>query len=365
MNREFCDAAPQPEHFGVTESGEPVDMYVLGGTGGLRLRVMTYGAIVLSVETPDRDGSMGDVALGFASLGEYEKENPYFGAVVGRYANRIAGGRFELGGIRYELACNNAPGGRPCALHGGLRGFDRVVWKGVGLSKPGAQGVRLTRISPDGEEGYPGNLEVSVTYWVTAGNEWRVEYEAVSDQPTPVNLTQHTFFNLAGENGGSVLGHEVQILASRFTPVDPGLIPTGDLRCVDGTEMDFREPHRIGDRIDSGAEQLVLGGGYDHTWVVDRSGPGLVPAARVREPSSGRTLEVLTTEPGIQFYSGNFLEGRLRGKSGTAYAKRGGFCLETQHFPDSPNQPSFPSTILIPGQRWTSETVFRFGTQPA
>ena len=352
---------PEPAAFGVTGAGESVEVFTLESAGGLRLRVMTYGSIVLSLEAPDCDGRTADVALGFESLSDYERDNPYFGAVVGRYANRIAGGRFELDGVVYPLACNNTPGGKPCALHGGIRGFDRVVWKGAGVSAEGAQGVRLTRMSPDGEEGYPGNLSVSVTYWVTAEIDWRSVYEGATDRATPLNLTQHMFFNLAGGHAGSILGHELQIRASRFTPVDAGLIPTGELRGVAGTALDFLEPRPVGERIGAAEEQMVLGMGYDHNWVIDRGGGGLELAARVWEPVSGRSMEVFTTEPGIQFYSGNFLDGRLQGRGGRSYARRDGFCLETQHFPNSPNQPEFPSTILRPDQLWLSETVYRFG----
>ncbi len=324
---------------------------------------MTYGAIVLSLETPDRAGCMSDVVLGFSSLEQYERENPFFGAVAGRYANRIAGARFELDGRMYHLAANNAPGGIPCALHGGVCGFDRRVWKGEGVAMPGARGVRLRLESWDSEEGYPGTLQVGVTYWLTDADEWRVEYEAQTDRATPVNLTQHSFFNLKGESQGSVLGHELELFASRFTPVNEGLIPTGELRSVSGTPMDFRERRAVGARIEEKDPQLVLGRGYDLNWVIDREGDGLVPAARVTEPESGRLLEVFTSEPGIQFYTGNFLDGRLRGKSGRLYEARDGFCLETQHFPDSPNQPGFPSTILLPGERFLSQTVFRFGVK--
>lgn len=355
---------PRPAPFGTLPDGTPVEVYTLTNANGLRLRATNYGCIVLSIETPDRAGRMADVALGYPTLAEYLRETPYFGAVVGRYANRIAGGQFTLDGQTYTLAKNNDPGGQPCSLHGGLKGFDKVVWSAKGVEKPGAQGVRFERTSPDSEEGYPGNLRVAVTYWLTDDDEFRIDYEATTDRATPINLAQHTYFNLKGEGQGDILGHELTLHASRFTPVSAGLIPTGELRPVAGTPLDFTAPHAIGARIGADDEQLRYGGGYDHNWVLDRRPEGgLQPAATVYEPTTGRVLEVLTTEPGIQFYCGNFLDGKLTGKSGQPYVHRGGFCLETQHFPDSPNQPAFPSTILRPGETWRSQTVYRFRTR--
>lgn len=353
---------PLPEPFGRTPEGVAVDSYTLSNAKGVRLRAITYGAIVVSLETPDRTGKAADIVLGYKTLNEYIKDTPYFGAIVGRYGNRIAGGKFSLSGKTYTLATNNDPAGMKCSLHGGLKGFDKVVWKAEGVEKKGAQGVRFEYLSKDGEEGYPGNLNLKVTYWLTDSSDWEVEYEAASDKATPLNVTQHSYFNLAGEGNGDILGHELTLHARRFTPVTVGLIPTGELAPVQGTPLDFTSPHAIGARIGAENEQLKFGGGYDHNWVLDSQNGSLAPAAKVLEPSSGRILEVLTTEPGIQFYCGNFLDGSLVGKAGKAYQRRSGFCLETQHYPDSPNQPKFPDTILRPGQTYKSTTVFRFRT---
>ncbi len=355
--------APTSEPFGTTAAGAPVDVYTLKNARGITMRVTNYGAIVLSLEAPDRNGKNADIVLGYKTLAEYEKATPYFGAIVGRYGNRIANGRFSLDGREYKLATNNTPGGKPCALHGGLIGFDKVVWRAEGVSKEGAQGVKLRYLSKDGEEGYPGNLDLQVTYWLTDQNDWRIEYEATSDKPTPVNVTQHSYFNLKGEGTGDVLGHEVQLNASRFTPVNDGMIPTGEILPVKGTALDFSKLTPIGSRVNSKEEQMKLGGGYDHNFVLDSQSGDLAPAATVYEPVSGRVLEVLTTEPGIQFYGGNFLDGTLAGKSGNKYVHRSGFCLETQHYPDSPNQKNFPSTVLRPGKTLRSVTVYRFGVR--
>jgi aldose 1-epimerase len=342
--------------FGKTADGRPVTMFVLTNANGLELRAMTYGGIITSLKVPDRSGAMGDIVLGFDRIDDYLKDHPYFGAIVGRYGNRIAGGQFTLDGRTYALAKNNGPN----HLHGGRRGFDKFVW----AAAPAASGAAVTfsRTSPDGEEGYPGTLDARVTYTLTDSNELVVEYQATTDKPTPVNLTQHSYFNLTGDAAGDILGHELMIRADRFTPVDATLIPTGALAPVQGTPFDFRQPAAIGARINDPHEQLVKGKGYDHTFVLNRSGEGLEPAARVVEPKTGRTLDVSTTEPGVQFYTGNFLDGTLRGKGGRTYAQRTGFCLETQHFPDSPNQPAFPSTILRPGQQYFTKTVIIFGT---
>lgn len=352
--------APKPEPFGTTAEGAPVEVYTLTNAHGLRLRAMTYGAIVVSLETPDRHGQFADVVLGYGSLEKYLERSPYFGAVVGRYGNRIAMGRFRVGGRDYTLALNNAPGGNKCALHGGVRGFDKVVWKAEGLLQDGAQGVRFTYLSEDGEEGYPGNLDVSVTYLLTDSNEWQVAYALRTDQATPVNVTQHSYFNLKGEGSGDILGHELKIVGANYTPVDAGLIPTGTIAPVAGTPFDFTSFQPIGRRVNDRHEQLAFGRGYDHNWVLDGQSGDLALAASVYEPESGRTLDVFTTEPGVQFYCGNFLDGSLTGKSGRAYGHRSGFCLETQHFPDSPNQDAFPSTLLEPGHARESKTVFRF-----
>ncbi len=344
--------------------GRRVQLFTLDNGRGLKMRVTNYGGIIVSLEVPDRDGRPADVVLGFDRLGDYLAGHPYFGALIGRYGNRIAGGRFLLDGVEYRLATNNAPGGIPCSLHGGLRGFDQAVWEAEPVRERDAVGLRLRHVSRDGDEGYPGTLRVTVHYWLTADQALRITYEAATDKPTPVNLTQHSYFNLAGHDGGPILDHELQLLADRFTPVDAGLIPTGELRPVEGTPMDFRTPVRIGARIDQADEQLRFGGGYDHNWVINGPAGTLRLAAVVHEPKSGRVMEVLTTEPGVQFYSGNFLDGSNVGKGGVAYAHRTGFCLETQHFPDSPNKPHFPSTILRPGQTLRSETVYRFSVRP-
>jgi aldose 1-epimerase len=359
----MASSAPVPEPFGRTADGTPVEVYTLTNNRGVKLRAMTYGAIVLSLDVPDKKGAVADITLGYKTLAEYEKATPYFGAIVGRFGNRIAGGQFSLDGNTHKLAKNNTPGGKPCSLHGGNKGFDKVVWKAEGLKGDGSQGVRFRYLSKDGEEGYPGNLQVSVTYWLNENSEWRVEYEATTDKATPVNLTQHAYFNLKGEGCGDILGHTLQIAASKFTPVNEGMIPTGELRSVEGTALDFRKARAIGDRVNSKEEQMALGGGYDHNFVLDNQGGSLASAALVFEPTSGRTLEVSTTEPGIQFYCGNFLDGTLSGKSGNKYEHRNGFCLESQHYPDSPNHPEFPSSILRPGKTLKSTTVFKFGVK--
>jgi aldose 1-epimerase len=315
------------------------------------VHAITYGGIITEVRVPDRDGRLGDVVLGFDRLDGYLREHPYFGAIVGRYANRIGNARFTLAGRTYTLAANN---GRN-HLHGGIRGFDKAIWH---AEAAGRNGVIFSLVSADGEEGYPGRLAVRVTYTLTEKNELIVDYHATTDKATPVNLTQHSYFNLAGR--GDILEHELMIDADRYTPVDSTLIPTGELASVDGTPLDFRKPTRIGARIDGTHPQLQPGRGYDHNWVLNRTGGQLQLAARVTEPSSGRVLEVSTTEPGVQFYSGNFLDGTLKGKSGQVYGRRAGLCLETQHFPDSPNRPEFPSTILEPGREYRTQTVFRF-----
>jgi aldose 1-epimerase len=340
--------------------GEPVDAFVLRNARGIELEAIGYGCVVTRLIAPDRFGRTDDIVLGYRTLEEYLADRSFFGAVVGRFANRLAHGRFTLDGRPIQLALNNHPAGQSCHLHGGVVGFHRHLWSGQAVTKPGAAGVAFRRRSPDGEEGYPGNLDVCVTYWLNNDNEWRVEYEAATDRPTPVNLTQHSSFNLAGE-GADILGHELQIHASRFTPVTPGLIPTGEWRPVKDTPFDFSRPRRIGDGIAAPDEQLGHGKGYDHNWVLDHAPGALAPAAMLREPVSGRVLEVFTTEPGLQVYTGNFLDGSTRGKSGRPHAFRTGVCLETQHFPDSPNQPGFPDTILRPPRHYRSTTVYRIG----
>jgi aldose 1-epimerase len=346
--------------FGHLPDGRPVMLYSLVNSRGMRVDIADYGALIVRLFAHDRNGRLDDVVLGYDTLDAYLRSSPYFGAVVGRYANRIAEGRFTLDGHTYQLATNNAPGGIPCHLHGGKTGFDKVLWQ----AEPSMQGntptLRLRYLSPDGEEGYPGNLRVTVTYALTEDDTLRIEYEATTDKATPVNLSQHSYFNLKGEGQGDILDHVMTIHAPHITPVKAGLIPTGEMAAVEGTPFDFTSPRSIGERIDAPDEQIRLGGGYDHSWVLDNPEGRLVHAVTVSEPASGRRMEVWTEEPGVQFYSGNFLSGTHVGKSGRAYPRRAGFCLETQHFPDSPNQPSFPNTILRPGERYRSITLYRF-----
>lgn len=345
--------------FGSLPDGTAVELYTLENDGGMSVAILTYGGIVQAVNVPDRTGAVANVALGFGKLADYVEKNPYFGTITGRYANRIAGGRFTLDGTTYELAKNNGPN----ALHGGLAGFDKKLWQAREINGADRVGVELTYTSPDGEEGYPGTLDTKVTYTLTDDNQLRIAYEATTDKKTVVNLTNHTYFNLAGEGRGSILDHELMLNASAYTPVDGTLIPTGEIAKVQGTPMDFKAPTRIGERIRDGEEQLVYGRGYDHNWVLDKTQPGaLTLAARVREPTTGRVMEVHTTEPGIQFYAGNFLDGTLVGTGGRMYRQGDGFCLETQHYPDSPNHPEFPSTVLEPGQVYETTTVYAFST---
>lgn len=346
--------------WGTMPDGLDVDLYTLKNANGMTMRVTNYGAIVVSLTAPDRQGRFADVVLGYDTLSDYIKANPYFGAVVGRYGNRIAHGRFKLDGRTHQLATNNEPGGVPCHLHGGKKGFDKVLWEASGEMKDGAVGLRFTYTSKDGEEGYPGNLSITMHYWLTDDNEFRITYEATTDAPTPVNLTHHSYFNLGGHDSGTILNHELMIAADRFTPVDRGLIPTGELAPVAGTPFDFTEPTAIGKRVNDDNQQLKFGLGYDHNFVLSRWDGKLRLAASVYEPKSGRKMDVLTTEPAIQFYCGNFLDGSNVGKGGHAYQYRSAFVLETQHYPDSPNQPQFPSTILRPGETYRHTCVYRF-----
>lgn len=334
---------------------QPVELYTLRNATGLQARITNYGGIVTSLFVPDRKGNLADVVLGYDTLDEYLKSSPYFGALIGRYGNRIAMGRFQLNGKTYQLALNNGPN----TLHGGKIGFDKVVWE-VEKAEVTPQGSQLTLsyLSRDGEEGYPGSLHVRAVYTLTNDNALQVDFSATTDQPTPVNLTQHSYFNLRGK--GDILGHILQIHAERFTPVDSTLIPTGELRSVANTPFDFRTPTAIGARIDQAEEQLKFGLGYDHNWVIEPAAGKLRLQATVYEPDSGRVLEVFSAEPGLQFYSGNFLDGTLKGKGGQVYGHRSGFCLEPQHFPDSPNQPRFPSTVLKPGETYRNTIVYRF-----
>ena len=346
------------EPFGSLD-GRAIEQFTLTNKNGVEVRAITYGGIITSITTPDRSGAMGDIVLGFDSLQGYLGAHPFFGAIIGRYGNRIANGRFTIDGTQYKLATNNGPN----HLHGGIKGFDKQIWQAEILPPMAGQStVAFNYTSADGEEGYPGRLVVEVAYTLNDRNELLVEYEARSDKATHVNLTQHSYFNLAGE--GDILGHEVTIEADRYTPVNGTLIPTGELAAVDGTPFDFRKPTAIGARIDAADPQIKNGQGYDHNWVLNRTaGPDLQRAARVVDPKSGRTLEVATTEPGMQFYTGNFLDGKLIGKGDRAYGRRSGFCLETQHFPDTPNQPNFPTTLIRAGQRYQSRTAFTFGVE--
>jgi aldose 1-epimerase len=341
--------------FGVTPLGVPVEAFTLSSSSGIRVRFISLGGIIQSIEVPDRNGVVDDVALGYDTLDRYLADKSYLGAIVGRYANRIAKGRFTLDGCQYRLATNDGAN----HLHGGPGGFHRVLWNVTPFRREGHDCARLEYTSNSGEEGYPGRLTARVTYSLGNDGELAVEYRAAADEATPVNLTQHTYFNLAGHDRGDILDHELTVNALHFTPVDETLIPTGETRSVSGTPFDFTTPCRIGDRIDGDDEQLRRGGGYDHNFVLQR-GSGF--AARVYDPQSGRVLEVGTTEPGMQIYSGNSLPERMQGKGGGAYRRRGGIALETQHFPDSPNQPDFPSTILRPGEELRSRTVYRFST---
>ncbi|MCK2218811.1 galactose mutarotase [Actinomadura sp. ATCC 31491] len=347
------------KHFGTLSDGTKVDVYTLRNARGMRVRILTYGGIIQSIEVPDAAGRYANVTLGFDNLSDYVKKSPYFGAIVGRYANRIAKGRFTLDGRTYRLATNDGPN----HLHGGVKGFDKRVWAASPFERGGSAGLALTYTSRNGEEHYPGTLRVRVVYTLTPGNEIRMDYRATTTRPTIVNLTNHAYFNLRGEGNGTILGHRMQINASRYTPVGKTLIPTGKIARLAGTPLDFRRPTAIGARIGSKNQQITFGGGYDHNYVLDRGGHGLTLAAKVVEPSSGRVLEVVTDQPGVQFYSGNFLDGTLRGTGGRLYPKRSGFTLESQHYPDSPNHGNFPSTVLRPGDVYRTTTIYAFSTR--
>lgn len=344
-------------NFGKTDDGTPVELYVLTNTKGVTAKIMTYGALLTEMHVPDRDGKFDDVVLGFDNLKGYLAGHPFFGTTVGRVANRIAKGKFKLDGKEYTLATNNGPN----ALHGGLKGFDKKVWKAEPVPGKDSVGVKFTYRSPDGEEGYPGNLTSTVTYTLTNENELKIDYAATTDKATPVNLTNHSYFNLGGIKGGNILNHELMLVASQYTPTDETLIPTGEIKPVKGTPLDFTNPTPIGARI----AQLkdYPGGGYDHNYVIRRDGEALVLAADVYEPKTGRELLMYTTEPGVQLYTGNFLDGKLKGKGGVAYGKHYGFCLEAQHYPDSVNHPNFPSIILMPGKTYKQTTVYQFTTR--
>ncbi len=348
----------QQKSFG-TQDGRPVTLYTLTNANGVEIDTMNYGGIITAIRVPDRKGQFADVVLGHEKLEGYIPNPPYIGAIVGRYANRIANATFTLDGKAYNLPKNDGPN----TLHGGSdKTLNKVVWDGEAKGK---SGVSYTYLSKDGDDGFPGNLKLRVTYTLTDRNELVIDYEATTDKATPINLSQHSYFNLAGQGTGDILNHELTLNADRFTPVDKNLIPTGELRPVKGTPLDFSTSTKIGARIEDSYDQIVLGHGYDHNWIINRKAGdnGLVLAARMYEPTSGRVLEVSTTQPGVQFYSGNFLDGTVTGKQGNVYRRRYGFCLETQHFPDSPNHPDFPTTILKPGETFKSKTVFKFSTK--
>jgi aldose 1-epimerase len=343
--------------FGVTKDGIPVELFTLRNAKGAEVGICNYGGLVISLKVPDRNGHFGDVVLGYDNLAGYIKDTPYFGAMIGRYGNRIAKGKFTLDGKEYTLAVNNGPN----ALHGGLKGFDKVVWEPRVLARPDGPALELRYTSKDGEEGYPGNLSVTAVYTLTEDNGLELQYTATTDKDTVLNLTQHSYFNLAGK--GTILDHQVMMPADKFTPVDSTLIPTGELKPVDGTPFDFRTPSAIGARIAQDDEQLKFGNGYDHNWVMNKPMGQLGLMARVSEPTTGRVLEVFSTEPGLQFYTGNFLDGKITGKGGWVYNFRNGFCMEPQHYPDSPNQPNFPSVVLKPGQVYKNTIIFKFSVE--
>jgi aldose 1-epimerase len=344
--------------FGKLEDGTTVSLFTLSNSNKMEVQVMNYGATITSIKVPDQAGVVEDVALGFDSFEPYLKGHPFFGSVVGRYGNRIADGKFELDGVSYNLAQNNNGN----HLHGGLKGFDKQLWDAEIIETDGVKALQLSYLSQDGEEGYPGNLSVKVFYSLDDENNLKIEYQATTDGKTVVNLTNHSYFNLKGAGDGPILDHVVQLNADKLTEVREGLIPTGKIVSVENTPLDFREPVEIGARIDSDHPQMQLAGGYDHNFVLNQPTGDLNLAARVTEPASGRVMEVFTTEPGVQFYTGNFLDGSLTGKGGIVYEKRYGFCLETQHFPDSPNQPEFASTVLEPGETYNTVTIYHFST---
>lgn len=344
--------------FGVLSDGTEIALYTLVNDQGMKANVSNYGGIVVSLFTPDRDGKMGDVVLGFDSLEEYEKHNPFFGCLVGRFGNRIANGRFTLDGSEYTLAKNDGNN----HLHGGLNGFDKKTWKVKAKETVKGPALTLKYVSPDGEEGYPGTLTIKVVYTLTNKNALKIQYTASTDKKTVLNLTNHSYFNLSAGKSDTITDHKMMINADEFTPVDGTLIPTGELRSVVNTPLDFRTPTLIGTRINEDDAQLTFGGGYDHNWIVKGEAGQLRLAAKVYEHNSGRVMKVLTTEPAIQFYAGNMLP-TITGKNNMTYVNRGGLCLETQHYPDSPNKPEFPSTALKPGDTYQTTTIYKFSTK--
>lgn len=345
-----------PRHYGTLANGAEVTLVTLANSNGIEVDVISYGGIITRLVTPDAAGQGGDIVLGLDSLAEYVESNPYFGALIGRYGNRIAKGRFTLDGKGYQLDTNNGEN----HLHGGAKGFNRYVWKSEPIEREGEVGVKFSRTSPDGEEGYPGNLQVTVEYTLNNDNELKIDYTATTDKPTVVNLTNHCYWNLAGAGSGTVLDHVLLLAADRYLAVDKGLIPTGELASVKGTPLDFTRPHAIGERIAELKEDPEGPKGYDHCFVLRQGGEGLKLAARMKDPASGRMLEIRTTEPGVQLYTGNFLDG---GAANGGHPQHGAFCLETQQFPDSPNKPDFPSTVLRPGETYRTTTVHRFSTE--
>ena len=343
--------------FGVTPDGEAVTQFVFANSNGLEVKIINYGGIVTHLNVPDKNGKIEDVVLGYDKLEDYIKATPYFGAIVGRYGNRIAKGKFSLNGEEYTLAINNNEN----HLHGGLVGFDKVVWDAETFENEHGVGLKLHYISKDMEEGYPGNLDIEVVYTIKETNEIEIDYSATTDKATVLNVTQHSYFNLTGNVKRDILDHEVTINADHIIPVDPGLIPTGEMLAVTGTPFDFTQSNIVGERIDQDHEQIKLGGGYDHCWVLNKSAEGaLAWDIKLTDPTSGRIFELATTEPGVQFYTGNFLDGTLTGKNGVMYNKRFGLCFEPEHYPDSPNQPQFPSVVLNPGEEYRTTTVWRF-----
>lgn len=345
------------EDFGKNLFGEEVELFTLTNSSGIRVRIMNHGGTIVSLEVPDRDGNIADIVLGHDTAAEYIDGGPYFGAAIGRFANRIKDGKFTLDGVEYTLAVNNGPNG----LHGGLKGFDKVIWDTEILED---NAIRMRYVSADGEEGFPGEVETVITYMLTDDNELKIDYTAESTAATPFNITNHSYFNLAGHDSGSATGQIMTINADTYLPTDSTAIPLGKEAPVEGTPFDFRTPYAIGERIDDDNEQLGFAGGYDHNWCLNKEKKGeLSLCARTEDPVSGRVMETYTTEPSVQFYAGNFLDGTLKGKGGCMYVKRGGFCLETQHYPDSPNQPQFPNTILLPDEPYVSQTVYKFSVK--
>ncbi|MGH9529786.1 MAG: aldose epimerase family protein [Terriglobales bacterium] len=350
----------QKQAFGKTDDGQQMDLYTLTNAKGMQVAITNFGGTIVSIKVPDKNGNIADVVLGYDDVSGYQGGKAYFGATIGRYGNRIAKGKFTLDGKTYQLPLNDGPN----TLHGGIKGFSQRVWTAKDVSGPAGQALQLTYLSKDGEEGFPGNLHVKVVFTLPSTNELKIDYSATTDKDTVINLTNHSYFNLSGKGEGDILGTELKINASRFTPVDSTLIPTGEMRSVKGTPFDFTKSTAIGARINQDDEQLKLAGGYDHNWVLDAGKTvSLHLAAEAYDPTSGRVLEVLTTEPGVQFYTGNFLDGTIHGKGGKVYNKHDAFCLETQHFPDSPNHPKFPSTELKPGEQYHTITVFKFLTK--